>query len=824
MSTRREPLSREKLQELLTRARAAATPPVIEKLAEIEQQADSGVHIDLSAAGITPESIQTDAGLDAAADVMKEILEEPPTPDVPHTQDAHKSNLGVARTDIVYNVNQQAYVDAVVNGTHPIIVLVGAAGTGKTTCQRGAAEGLLASGRVGELSTDTKWLKAGLPGVVICSYTRKATNNIRHAMPDIIKPHTITIHKLLEFAPFFYEIEDPANPGQFKKTMRFEPTRTRLHPLPSSLRFIGFEESSMISVELYNLLMNAIPHKIQQSFLGDIQQLPPIFGSAILGFKMLECPVIELTDVYRQALDSPIISLAWDILRGDPAKFSSVTTKKEKIYNSVVKKELERISVGALDAFNVPDKLRIHYLQKKISADLALLTLAKQFNDWSDSGFYNAADDIILIPFNKAFGTIELNKGIQQHLGVKREATVHEVIAGFNKHYLAVGDRVLYDKEDAFITNIARNSEYFGKSFQPASKLLDRWGHMRDATSADAATPAQDEIADEFDLVSIDKFLEHAANADEDRVNCASHCITVQLAHTDEEVLLETANDINNLIGGNAITVHKAQGSEWERVFFIMHNSHAVMNQRELLYTAVTRARSFLYILCEVDTFEKGIMSQRIIGNTLAEKAEFFKGKKKDLDSKRDLLSAERDRLEANGIKTTIGGAPAVRIEDLVPADVQDLIRKRTDECWQQAKIVFASQLIKLGNNPEVRFDLNSRNFLGVAYLSRNLIKYNPVWLGCDDGEVLSHFMQETVPHEVCHHIAYRLYRDKGHGYWWRECMKKMGLPPNRISSKPMPDYFSSKQEKLRLMFEQFKVALQSDSATLESTTNDEGD
>jgi ATP-dependent exoDNAse (exonuclease V) alpha subunit len=54
------------------------------------------------------------------------------------------------------------------------------------------------------------------------------------------------------------------------------------------------------------------------------------------------------------------------------------------------------------------------------------------------------------------------------------------------------------------------------------------------------------------------------------------------------------------------------------------------MLQRELLYTAVTRAREELYIICEPETFVKDIESQRVKGNTLAEKAEFFKGKIND--------------------------------------------------------------------------------------------------------------------------------------------------------------------------------------------------
>ena len=101
------------------------------------------------------------------------------------------------------------------------------------------------------------------------------------------------------------------------------------------------------------------------------------------------------------------------------------------------------------------------------------------------------------------------------------------------------------------------------------------------------------------------------------------------MADSDKEVVLDKANQINNTILGYALTVHKSQGSEWRRVFIVLHKEHNRMLQRELLYTAVTRAKEELIIICELDHFVKGIESQKIKGNTLAEKAEQFKGKAK---------------------------------------------------------------------------------------------------------------------------------------------------------------------------------------------------
>jgi ATP-dependent exoDNAse (exonuclease V) alpha subunit len=102
---------------------------------------------------------------------------------------------------------------------------------------------------------------------------------------------------------------------------------------------------------------------------------------------------------------------------------------------------------------------------------------------------------------------------------------------------------------------------------------------------------------------------------------------------SEQIVKVDKAADINSMLLGYALTVHKSQGSEWRKVFFVTHQSHATMLQRELLYTAVTRAKEELYIICEPETFTKGIESQRVKGNTIAEKAAYFQGK---LDSSSD--------------------------------------------------------------------------------------------------------------------------------------------------------------------------------------------
>lgn len=501
---------------------------------------------------------------------------------------------------IEWNNEQWTFIQTALAGKS--CILIGAAGTGKTTTMQGAIQSLLQSKFFPPIEDDKhKYLPAKTPGIIAISYTRRAVMNLRRAMPEDLKDNCITIHKLLEYQPVFYEVQDPVS-GEFKKTMKFEPNRNQFNPLSPNIKVIIIDESSMVSVDLFYKIWQALPdpQSVQFIFLGDIQQLPPVFGSAILGYKMLSLTTVELTQVYRQALESPIIRLAHRILSG----------------NGIPAKEFPE--------WDFPDQLKLHPWKKSISPDNALLTIAAFFKKGFDAGSYIPEEDMILIPFNKSCGTDELNKHIANHIARKRKLVTHEVIAGFNKYYFTVGDKVLYEKEDAIITNIEMNPGYSGRWPQPADTRLDYWGTVQ----VDQEHESEHHIAGTTETeADIDTLLEGMNLDDETRVKEASHIITVKVIDTGLEVQVKAAATINALILSYALTVHKSQGSEWKRVFLILHSSHNTMIQRELLYTACTRAREMLYVICEPDSFMKGILGQRIKGNTLKQKAEFFKGK-----------------------------------------------------------------------------------------------------------------------------------------------------------------------------------------------------
>jgi exodeoxyribonuclease V alpha subunit len=65
----------------------------------------------------------------------------------------------------------------------------------------------------------------------------------------------------------------------------------------------------------------------------------------------------------------------------------------------------------------------------------------------------------------------------------------------------------------------------------------------------------------------------------------------------DGEEILYDPDELDQLSLAYALSVHKSQGSEYPSVVLALLGEHAAMLQRNLLYTAVTRARRLFVIV-----------------------------------------------------------------------------------------------------------------------------------------------------------------------------------------------------------------------------------
>jgi len=497
--------------------------------------------------------------------------------------------------NIILNEKQQLAKELAFAGK--TFCLTGAAGTGKTTAQREIARSLLQQNKLGfhdfriQGSGGERWEG---PSVAFVAYTRIASGNLKKAihkdpqLADIFLHNVTTVHNLLEYEPEFYW-----NYETNKESMRFVPRRTAANPL--SLTHLIIEEASQLDLDLWSKLYAALPRGVQIIFLGDINQLQPVFGASILNYGLTQLPVVELTEVYRQKETSTILENAHNILNGRKLKEA--------------------------DDFKIVRGGDKQFSQDKLSTSLALT-----LNKWFEIGEYDPEQDIVLSPFNKqALGTDNMNRWISQYLGQKREAIVYHVIAGIQQLYLAVGDKVFYNKRVGIIKSINKNGDYQGKAPLLHSKDLTRFGNYVSNGNK------EEEETEEFNLagyenIDLEKMMEE--NSKEELVRQASHIVTLSM-EDDEEETLSAVGDFNaqKFSLGYCLTVHKAQGCEWRHVYIILHKDHSIMAYRELLYTAVTRASQKVVLIAKDFMLEKAIATQRIKGNTLKDKIEYFNAK-----------------------------------------------------------------------------------------------------------------------------------------------------------------------------------------------------
>jgi exodeoxyribonuclease V alpha subunit len=75
-------------------------------------------------------------------------------------------------------------------------------------------------------------------------------------------------------------------------------------------------------------------------------------------------------------------------------------------------------------------------------------------------------------------------------------------------------------------------------------------------------------------------------------------------------VLLSRDEAVRLLAPAFAITVHRAQGSEWEEVALLLPDGYASLLSRKLLYTAITRAKKRFHLLYHPKALEKALANE----------------------------------------------------------------------------------------------------------------------------------------------------------------------------------------------------------------------
>ena len=539
---------------------------------------------------------------------------------------------------ITLNDKQAQGVDFAVSGQN--FVLTGEAGTGKSTAIKAVCKSLLRHHQdkwhnIDYRAMDRSGSRVAGPSIAIVSYTRKAVANVQRItstdfeLSAEMESCFQTVHNLLEYSPqiVWSEIQE-------REVQMFKPQRGEWNPL--DVTHLIIEEASMLGLDLWAELKAALKPGVQIIYVGDINQLPPVFGKSVMSYALTKLPIVHLDVVYRQALDNPIIEAAHNVLHGTDIREKKPAFKWLQGKKKVVQpQETMARAMGILFQNGLENTTRIKKWRDEREAWNNLNALEKQGKESpkthaeiealeNEHIAYDPEQDIVLIPFNKnAMGTKAINYRIAQHLGEQRGAEVFEVVSGFEKHYLAVGDKVFCHKMEGTIIRIVANMSYMGRKAMKPSTDLSRFGFYTGQKAEDVAAILNGD--EDFDYSHLDVDILATIEENEERSQASSHLVDVEL-ETGQIITLTSSGDFNGQIFqlGYALSVHKSQGSEWRRVFILFHKAHATMLSRELLYTAMTRAREELIIVARPELISKAIKSPRIKGNSLAEKIEYF--------------------------------------------------------------------------------------------------------------------------------------------------------------------------------------------------------
>ena len=159
------------------------------------------------------------------------------------------------------------------------LVVTGGPGVGKTTLVNSILKIVAAKG----------------PGIALCAPTGRAAKRLAESTGR----EATTVHRLLEADP---------KEGGFKRTER--------NPVDCDLLVV--DETSMVDVPLMRALLRALPEGAALLLVGDVDQLPSVGPGQVLADVIGSgaVPVVRLTEVFRQAAGSRIVTNAHLINQG----------------------------------------------------------------------------------------------------------------------------------------------------------------------------------------------------------------------------------------------------------------------------------------------------------------------------------------------------------------------------------------------------------------------------------------------------------------------------------------------------------------------------
>ena len=382
---------------------------------------------------------------------------------------------------------KKAVLSAAGNG---LMILTGGPGTGKTTA----------------IKTMIHYFESQGKKVSLAAPTGRAAKRMAEATGKMAS----TIHRLLEVS---------GNPED--EAMNFG--RNADNPLESDVFIV--DEMSMVDLFIMYALLMALPSEARLVLVGDPNQLPSVGPGRILGDLIASeiFPVVELTDIFRQAAESAIVQNAHKIRRGE---LPDLDAKTKDFYF------LEREEADAIIA------LILVLVRKHMAA----------YKEGDLMGFQ------VMSPMKKGLlGVNRMNEVMQEYLNP----------ASKKKAEKKIGERIF--REGDKVMQIKNNYQREWEIRTPFGLAVDSGVGVFNG-----------------DIGLIREISDYRGD--------------VMVEFDEGRRVIYPFKELEEITLAYAITIHKAQGSEYDAVILPLLKGPDMLYNRNLIYTAITRAKNCVVI------------------------------------------------------------------------------------------------------------------------------------------------------------------------------------------------------------------------------------
>lgn len=316
--------------------------------------------------------------------------------------------------DIQPTANQLAAVKSAIE--NKVIIITGGPGTGKTTL----------------IHAVLKIMQRHRLRVMLAAPTGRAAKRMQETTGHEAK----TIHRLLDFS---------MKKGGFQKN----------ETAPLDCDALIIDEASMIDNQLMYHLLKAVPILASVILVGDVNQLPSVGPGQVLADMIgsRKIPLVSLTEIFRQARESLIITNAHRINEGE---FPSITPPAHPA-----------------------DKTDFYFIEQE-DPERVLNTIQELVKRRIPVGFgFDSVDDIqVLTPMHKGtVGAENLNRSLQNTINPEGETVIrgnnsfriHDKVMQIKNNY----DKLVFNGDIGRIKSIDTINQTVGISFDDRNLLYD---------------------------------------------------------------------------------------------------------------------------------------------------------------------------------------------------------------------------------------------------------------------------------------------------------------------------------------------------------------